>query len=433
MFGRTSHPLDPEHASELAQLMKARQNTSTGTPYLPAGYTYLGQFIDHDITFDPTSHLGPATSTQVLENFRTPGLDLDSLYGSGPVVHPFLYDWEHPQSAGARLLVGHNPAGGNEDLPRNDPGRALVGDTRNDENVIVAQLHLLFIKFHNAVLDGLDPGRPWYQRFEHTRNIVRWHYQWLVVHEFLPRILGTDLAKTLIGNGLRGGVPRFRRRWLRKRFEPYVPLEFSIGAYRFGHSLVRSHYILRRDRGPIAPPQRLFPDLQGQRPLRPELVIDWRRFFRYEQLGPPHQPQNALQIDSALSGPLFDLPDGGGSLPERTLIRAAARGVPSGQEVAARLGLKPLDAAALRLQDLPQGARQRLLAATPLWYYVLCEAEREGGDHLGPLGGRIVADVILGLLGSDKSSYVHQQNWRPSLGVWEPNEFWMTDLIEIAT
>ena len=203
-----------------------------------------------------------------------------------------------------------------------------IGDTRNDENVIVAQLHLLFIKFHNAVLDGLDdPGRPWYQRFEHARNIVRWHYQWLVVHEFLPRILGTELAKTLIGDGLRGGVPRFRRRWLRKRFEPYVPLEFSIGAYRFGHSLVRSHYILRRDRGPIAPPQRLFPDLQGQRPLRPELVIDWRRFFRYEQLGPQHQPQNALQIDSALSGPLFDLPDGGGSLPERTLIAEPRPGV----------------------------------------------------------------------------------------------------------
>ena len=433
MFGETSNPLDGGSVDELAQLMKARQNTSTGTPYIPAGYTYLGQFIDHDITFDPTSHRAPVTKADI-ENFRTPRLDLDSLYGSGPVVHPFLYDWQHEEAPGARLLVGQNAEDGNEDLPRNVPGRALVGDVRNDENAIVAQLHLLFIKFHNAVLDGLPKqNRHWQELFEEARSIVRWHYQWIVVHEFLPTVLGPQLAKELIGDRPRSGVPRIRRRWLPKRWEPYVPLEFSIGAYRFGHSLVRSHYILRRDGGTARPPLRLFPDLQGQRPLRAELVIDWRRFFRFEQLGARHEPQNGLQIDSALSGPLFDLPDGGGSLAERTLTRAAIRRVPSGQEVARRLGLKPLDAAALRLADLPPQARGRVLTATPLWYYVLCEAEREGGDHLGPLGGRVVADVILRLLGSDPTSYVHQKDWRPSLGVWEPNEFRMTDLIEVAT
>ena len=122
------------------------------------------------------------------------------------MVHPFLYDWEHPKSPGARLLVGHNAKGGNDDLPRNIPGRALIGDARNDENVIVAQIHLLFIQFHNAVLDGLGAApEHWEDRFEKARKIVRWHYQWLVVHDFLPKILGDSQMASTAGSG--GGAP----------------------------------------------------------------------------------------------------------------------------------------------------------------------------------------------------------------------------------
>ncbi len=432
MFGATKHPLDEATADTLADLMEERQNTSFATPFIPAGYTYLGQFIDHDITFDATSHRAQVEDAETVVNFRTPRLDLDSLYGSGPVVHPFLYDWKHPKNGGARLLVGYDPEQGTQDLPRNVPGRALIGDARNDENAIVAQLHLLFIKFHNAVLDGLPRQyRHWQELFEEAREIVRWHYQWIVVKEFLPKILGPEREKSLIGDGSRDGVPRFRRRWLTKRREAFVPLEFSIGAYRFGHSLVRSQYVLRRDEETPPPPLRLFPDLEGLRPLRAELVLDWTRFFRFESLGYQYQPQNGLKIDAALSGPLFNLPDGGGSLPKRTLRRAIERKVVSGQEAARSLGLKPLAARDLQLKELSTPARERLLKATPLWYYVLCEAEREGGNHLGPVGGRIVADVILGLLGSDPTSYVHDQKWRPTLGE-KPNEFWMTDLIEVA-
>jgi Animal haem peroxidase len=424
LFGKTECPLDYDTVDELAELMRARRNTSTGTPYIPAGYTYLGQFIDHDITFDASSHRTLATLPDKLENFRTPRLDLDSLYGSGPVVHPFLYDWEHPETGGARLLVGRNPVGGHPDLPRNLPGRALIGDARNDENAIVAQLHLLFINFHNAVIARLaGRHRPWEELFDEARKTVRWHYQWIVVHDFLPTILGPRLATDLVGDAARPLAAD-------ERLE-FVPLEFSVGAFRFGHSLVRSQYVLKRDAKNPPPPLRIFPDLEGLRPLSADLVLDWTRFFRFERLGYAYQPQNGMQIDSGLSGPLFALPDGGGSLAQRNLRRAARYLVPSGQEVAARLGLPPLDDAALRLDELRKPARERLLRCTPLWYYVLCEAERGGGDHLGPLGGRIVADVILRLLHSDPGSYVHQEHWRPTL-VDGKDDFSMTDLIKVA-
>ena len=426
LFAKTKHQLDDETVEELANLMRARRNTSAGTPYIPAGYTYLGQFIDHDITFDASSHRAPATAP---ENFRTPRLDLDSLYGSGPVVHPFLYDWEHPDAAGARLLLGRNPEGGHEDLPRNLPGRALIGDARNDENAIIAQLHLLFIKFHNAVLDRLpDRDRHWEELFKQAREVVRWHYQWIVRYEFLPKILGPELTERVIEEGL-------WREVVKQAPEPFVPLEFSVGAFRFGHSLVRDQYHLTRDEA--APPLRLFPDLEGLRRLDAKLVLDWTLFFRFQQLGYQYEPQNGFEIDSGLSGPLFALPDGGGSLAERNLKRANILKVPSGQEVrlalkevAEGLELKELDERALHLEGLQ--ACDRLLKATPLWYYILCEAEQEGGDHLGPLGGLLVAGVILSLLESDPTSFMAVEGWKPFLGVEDPHEFRMTDLIQVA-
>jgi Animal haem peroxidase len=421
-FGRTEHPLDDASVDALADLMRARRNTSAGTPYIPAGYTYLGQFIDHDITFDATSHRALADNPLGVENFRTPRLDLDSLYGSGPVVHPFLYDWQHPETAGARLLVGRNHDGGHEDVPRNVPGRALIGDARNDENAILVQVHLLFIKFHNAVIDGLPhPNGHWEEVFEEARRTVRWHYQWLVVHDFLPTVLGPELAQELLADA----PPDDGR--------PCVPVEFSTSAFRFGHSIIRSQYVLTRSNVTPPPPLRIFPDLNGLRPLPADLLLDWTRFFRFTQLGYQYEPQNGMRIDSSLSGPLFALPDGGGSLAHRNLRRAARLGVPSGQEVADALQLPKLDDEALRLEELPNPVRDCLLKATPLWYYILCEAESGGGDHLGPVGGRIVADVILRLLHSDPTSYVRHPDWKPTLGANAPKDFRMTDLIDVAT
>jgi heme peroxidase len=432
MFGPTKRQIDDPAIDALAELMEGRKDKSTENTWTPAGYTYLGQFVDHDITFDASSHRKPAGNPRALVNFRTPRLDLDSLYGSGPVVHPFLYDWEHTTSPGARLLVGHNAKGGNDDLPRNLPGRALIGDARNEENVITAQIHLLFIQFHNAVLDGLA-GAPkhWQDRFEDAREIVRWHYQWLVVHDFLPKILGDSQTSISAGSG---GVPRFRRWRPPDRGEPFIPVEFSAGAFRFGHTMVRREYALQRRTGPQeVPPKPLFPDLGRLAPLPPDLVIDWERFFKFDQLGYAREPQNSLQMDTALVSPLLNLPDSGGSLARRNLRRAQMLQVPSGQEVAKRLKLKSLDPEELMLDELSGPVREKLLEATPLWYYVLCEARRTGGDHgkhLGPVGGRIVSEVILGLLASDPTSYVQQPGWKPDLV--RGGDFKMTDLIEFA-
>jgi hypothetical protein len=435
MFGPTERQIDDSAIDALAELMEARKDTSTENTWIAAGYTYLGQFVDHDITFDATSHRKPAGNPRELVNFRTPRLDLDSLYGSGPVVHPFLYDWEHPKSPGARLLVGHNAKGGNDDLPRNFPGRALIGDARNDENVIVAQIHLLFIQFHNAVLDGLV-GAPehWEDRFEKAREIVRWHYQWLVVHDFLPKILGDSQTSSPAGSG---GVPKFRHRWRGPdRGEPFIPVEFSAAAFRFGHSMVRREYALQRRTGPQeAPPKPLFPDLGRLGPLPPDLVIDWERFFKFDQLGYAREPQNSLQMDTSLVSPLLNLPDLGGSLARRNLRRAQRLQVPSGQEVAKKLKLTSLDPDELMLEELSGPVKEKLLEATPLWYYILCEARMTGGGrgkHLGPVGGRIVSEVILGLLASDPTSYVVKDpGWTPDLVPGQ--DFKMTDLIEFVT
>ena len=434
MFGPTERQIDDPAIDALAELMEGRKDRSTENTWIAAGYTYLGQFVDHDITFDATSHRKPAGNPLALVNFRTPRLDLDSLYGSGPVVHPFLYDWEHPKSPGARLLVGRNAKGENDDLPRNIPGRALIGDARNDENVIVAQIHLLFIQFHNAVLDGLgDAPEHWEDRFEKAREIVRWHYQWLVVHDFLPKILGDSQTSSPAGSG---GVPKFRHRWRGPdRGEPFIPVEFSAAAFRFGHSMVRREYALQRSTGPQeAPPKPLFPNLGRLGPLPPDLVIDWERFFKFDQLGYAREPQNSLQMDTSLVSPLLNLPDLGGSLARRNLRRAQRLQVPSGQEVAKKLKLTRLDPDELMLEELSGPVKEKLLEATPLWYYILCEARMTGGKrgkHLGPVGGRIVSEVILGLLASDPTSYVAKDpGWTPDLVPGQ--DFKMTDLIEFV-
>ena len=153
---------------------------------ISAGFTYLGQFIDHDITFDPTSQLQKVNDPDALVNFRTPRLDLDSLYGAGPADQPYLYEWWTGDDRGIKLLVG------DDDLPRNDQDRALIGDPRNDENLILAQLHLLFIRFHNRVVDHVrdDRGLTGAELLAEAQRIVRWHFQWIVGHDFLRRVLG---------------------------------------------------------------------------------------------------------------------------------------------------------------------------------------------------------------------------------------------------
>jgi hypothetical protein len=429
---------DPDVLVAMAKHMLRRSGEDRHTGTILSGYTYLGQFIDHDITFDPTSNIQRRNDPLALLNFRTPRFDLDSVYGGGRADQPFLYDWSGGKDAGVRLLLDRN--GGDtlaaEDLPRNSQGRALIGDARNDENAIVAQLHLLFIRFHNKVVGLLRRDHPRWSAnavFEAAQRVVRWHYQWLVIEDFLPTVVGKATAACVRP---RAALPG----------DAVIPIEFSGAAFRFGHSLVRDSYKLQRD-GPIIP---IFPlegggeHLGGFRRLKADLTIDWQMFFAKptENL--------AMRINTALAKQLYALPPDGASLPELNLLRGRALGLPSGTDVAELLGADPLSDAELLpvaispdLAILTEGERRALLDAPPLWYYILCEAYIHGGTRepaadgtlppgggawLGPVGGRIVAEVLVGLLERDPRSYLHQQGpWTPPFG--HDGEFAMRDLV----
>jgi Animal haem peroxidase len=413
----------------LAALLATRRAGSHQIHGFPSGFTYLGQFIDHDITFDPVSELGRPGDPQRLANFRTPRFDLDSVYGLGPAVQPFLYDWD-ARPKGVKLLIGRRGAGP-RDLPRNQGGIALIGDPRNDENVITAQLHLLFLRFHNAVVGRFRAaGRDRDAVFEEAQRSVRWHYQWIVVHEFLRKVVGEEIAGRVLDEPA-GGPASARLEHYEWSGTPFIPVEFSGAAYRFGHSLVRAGYRLKKSDGAELP---LFPKLDGGRWLTAQLEIDWERFFRLGSM----EPQRALGIDTHIAAPLLEVPrHAPGSLPLRNLLRGITLQLPSGQAVADALRLPRLDEADLLLAELGDDpARAELTASTPLWYYVLCEAQQQrDGKTLGELGGTIVAEVLVGLLAADPRSYLSvDPAWRPTLGKDRDGrpDFTMADLIRIA-
>jgi hypothetical protein len=448
-FGRMFRnlpPLEPADADLAALAATMIEPTVTDdpagdTPAITAGFTYLGQFIDHDLTFDPVSQLMRQNDPDALRNFRTPRFDLDSLYGAGPSDSPFLYEAD-----GVRFVIGHNAAG-EDDLPRNQPRqpgerRALIGDPRNDENLIVSQLHLALLKFHNGVADALagQPDAPTGPAlFEAARRTVQWHYQWMVVHDFLPTVVGPavvgDVLKGdpyLVGTGGGDGtqqasVPKVDLRFFHWKNQPFMPVEFAVAAYRFGHSMIRADYELNADDQDIPifqePPDPTTGDLRGFRERPAGREIDWRRFFK---LGNQPEVQQARKIDTKLSHGLGHLPppvvaDGPVSLAERNLKRGKALALPSGQDVAAAMGIP----AGLRLTDadftaagMPAGLKATFAARTPLWYYVLAEARtKRQGRRLGPVGGRIVAEVFLGLLSGDPFSYLSvAPDWTPTAG-----------------
>jgi Animal haem peroxidase len=386
---------------------------------------------------------------------RTPRLNLECVYGTGPVGHPFLYDWESPTSPGVKLLVGHQAGTGElaaDDLPRNQQGRALVGDPRNDENLIIAQLHLLLIRFHNAVVDHLHDREHLSvaELLSESRRIVRCHYQWIVTHDFLRRLAGRATAESVLETGADGAPHKVLRKHYRWDEEPFIPVEFSGAAYRFGHSMVRKDYGINDLVGravPIFPTVGQTNNLTGFRPLPRALEIDWRRFFELGDENDPLRPQHSLRIDTAIVPALCDVPlvvvpdvanpdhENRCALPWLDLRRGGALGVPSGQNVARAMGLAPLTEAQLRLEAIEeQDARAALLTATPLWYHILCEAATtefgDSGRHLGPVGGRIVAEVLVGLVEGDRGSYISQDPaWTPELPRAMADDFTMADLV----
>jgi len=421
-------PTSQEHDQELraiADSMREAAGTGADNPTIPAGYVYLGQFIDHDVTFDPTSQLQRRNDPDGLINFRTPRFDLDSVYGSGPLDEPFQYD---PQlHDGFAFLLADR---GGPDLPRNDRNRALIGDPRNDENGIISQVHVAFLKFHNRRMDDLrDAGSTdSRERFATAQRDVQWHYQWVVAHDFLRRTIGGDLHdQLLVTTNEADGEQResVRLRYYRHKTNPYLPVEFSAAAYRFGHSQVRDEYSIN---GTFRRP--LFSvnndDFRGFQPLRPGWHASWPFFFEVDG----QAPQLSRSIDSSLAASLSTLQGGSGdevNLPLRNLRRGAALALPSGQAVARAMKVTPLADG-----DLAPAAPGR----APLWFYLLREAQvLHHGEHLGPVGGRIVGETLLGLLRADPQSYLTvEPTWTPTLPArgGDPRGFDIVDLLNYA-
>ena len=448
---RDPQPLRPDDTSlaALAKLVKESGSAASGdNAKIPSGYTYLGQFVDHDITFDPQSKLEKDNDPDALIDFRTPRFDLDCLYGSGPDDDPFMYEWSSPSNRGVKLLVGRNPTAGGafdrDDLPRNRQGRALIGDPRNDENIIVSQLQLLFIRFHNKVVDRTRKNQrlEGAALFAEAQRITRWHYQWIVVHDFLERIAGKEIARAILKPGTTAApAATTHLSFFEWQNNPFMPVEFSGAAYRYGHSQVRAGYDLNdivtgvpifvsADKpGPLD-------HLGGFRRLPAAWTIDWSLFFKLTAGG---TPQLSRKIDTSIAAPLFKLPGLPGarpSLPLLNLTRGRALGLPAGQDVAAVMGAAPLTAAQLGLSkiDLPPAARAQREAATPLWFYLLREAAVQGkGERLGMVGGRIVAEVLVGLLAGDPQSYLSRKpTWKPILPSAKKGDFTMSDLVKFA-
>src|SRR5918992_549199 len=415
----------PPPANPLAPNPNNRDN-----PDQTAGVTFLGQFLDHDMTFDPTSNLERQVDPEAVNNFRVPALELDSLYGSGRAASPHLYDQSSP--GGIKLLVD---SAAPNDLPRNSQNTALIGDPRNDENLVVSQFHRAVLGFHNKVIADLklDLGAGYTsgEVFAEAQRVVRWHYQWLVIHDFLVSTVGNELVDDVLSKG-----PRHFK-W---RNDPYIPVEFSVGAYRFGHSQVRPSYRANFGTSATDPAQQFFAmifdpaatdgndpaDLRGAR-RAPRRFIDWQTFFDFSD----GRVRRNKKLDTTLSTPLFDLmgqpPGDPVSLATRNLLRNLTMKVPSGQRVAKAMKLPVL--AASDLDDLKPF---ELSERTPLWFYVLREAEvTADGEQLGPVGGRIVAEVIIGLIKGDRQSYLRQEpDWTPTYGADE--SFMTVDLLNAA-
>jgi hypothetical protein len=439
---------------------------------LPAGFTYLGQFIDHDLTFDVTEvAFGENLTVDELRQARSPSLDLDSLYGRGPLrpgSRKFFEDDAARLKMGTTAAVGGPGPEGRDlvgfDLPRvTTPGPALIPDKRNDENLAVAQTHLAMIRFHNRVVGRLARrGVPAAELFQRARPLVVRHYQWMIRTDFLPRIVDPAIVDDVFTNG-------------RKLFEvgappaslPTMPIEFSIGAYRLGHSMIRDSYnwnrVFDNGGGTLA---FLFGfsgtsgGLGAGIRLPSNWVADFRRLYDFGEAGradlvvPPAKFNRAMRIDTRLVDALKLLPVGsfGGdqstppmqrNLAFRNLTRAKMLRLATGQQMAALLQSKGVNVTPLtnaqiltgkqgaNLDALTAAERTTLTSRTPLWFYALREAESGQTARLRGVGGRIVAETFHRAMEGSVESIVRDPAWRPSLG---PNTttFRMVDLLLFA-
>lgn len=425
----------------------------------PSIYTYLGQFIDHDITArsdrdHSTSIIGgsgglrkelrplkPADVEYTLMNGRRPTLDLDNVYGDGPSLVDSSNASAQNKTRADELFQNFrlkstllaSPSGA-ADVPRN--GRsANIADGRNDENLNISQLHAAFLAMHNRVMDNHSLSGA--SGYSEARRLMRWCYQYVVLNDYLTQVCDANVINDILVNGNRFYLP--------DRGSVYMPLEFSVAGFRFGHAMIRPTYKLNDNHDAVDIMQLLDfardarladsasdflePAGDGSYRIKSEYAI---AFSNYVSFGAGMTPANLAQkINPKLSKGLDDLPfDRGrlqnvlGNLAQRNLMRGYLLSIPTGQSVAYAMGEQPLDAEVLQdsinelannmvgVPSLKQILKDGIFKdRTPLWFYLLQEADTHtGGESLGSIGSRLVGETIVGLVSADTSSYLHYRD-----------------------
>ena len=414
---------------------------------IPSAYAHFGQFVDHDIVLmnlrgarlsDPDLAPLPPAAVADIENVRDPRLDLESVYADAPHAGGDLLRLGKVKNVGRRP---QEKEGDFFDLPRSDKSCdplhdrvPHIGERRNNETTIIGQMHVAFLRAHNSVVRA---------GYEHcaARSLLRHYYQSVIVHDFLPRVADPAVVAEMLAEPWAHFNP--------DQGESFMPLEFSAAAFRFGHSMVRNSYRLS-DVRPSESLLKLFSVL-GRYPRMPDnWIIQWENFL-------DGGPNRARFIDTRLAQGLFTVPglQRGDEirLPVRTLLRGYQLSLPTGQAVARALGLKPaevlteseIEAVAGRVPGGAQlevvreertadnGSKWKLSTRTPLWFYILAEAEhsRHGlgrGHHLGPVGSRLVAGVLVALVRASKNSILKVPGWPPAR---DPG-FKLSDLLRLA-
>lgn len=460
----------PANLARLGQTMiDSEGNDATGDSNIPAIFTYFGQFVDHDITLELASadlktlidpNLTPIPLNDIrhkIRNARTATLDLDSVYD---LPAPRVGD---KMEIGKVSLVPNNTQlpfkrppkkSDSNDHPRDPRSNdeqtdraARIGDPRNDENTIVAQLHLAFLLAHNTLIDKK-------YTFTDARRLLRQHYQHIVIYDFLMAIADKKIVNNILKKG---------NQFYDAMAEPFfMPLEFAVAAYRFGHTMVRLDYDFNLNFNTSKRPNTVpatvdllfvFTALSGQLgdfdTLPENWIIEWENFISKNK-----KQNRARLLDTKLVNPLFklktlkgDLEQGlGAMLAVRNLLRGYLLRMPTGQAVAQALKLKPLTATQIEAVaskvKAPTGSKESQVDVlrdtgfskrTPLWYYILAEAKHYGkGQHLGPVGSTIIAEVLIGLIRRSEDSILRTKNWKPTLPGEKKGKFTLGDLLRLS-
>lgn len=426
-------PPEPDMAERLIALGNSMgEPLQNGVPdpgfdsTIPSAYTYLGQFITHDISLDgvtkkiPVNNDSlPLTESEIkatLKNGRTAKLDLDSVYG--PIIDPTgcsLVPRKDEEFLVARAYPSRIDG---TDLPRNSDKTcsARIGDPRNDENLITSQLHLAFLRAHNNLVRRGNS-------FADAQRLLRYHYQWLVTHDFLDNIADRTVVEE-VRNGKTKVYPSDRG--------IFMPLEFSVAAFRFGHSMVRSGYNYNASFKHATLEQLILPGALGNYfQILQDWIISWKNFVE--------GPNFARRIDTRLVDPLSRLLDRAGTplpgLAALDLVRGYILRLPTGQAVAKKLGLPTMSKADFEKvaanEEQMQILQSGLVNHTPLWFYILAEAARfQEGQRLGPVGSTLVAGVLIGLVRESNDSYMRDPDFSPTLG--QNGGFDLADLFQLA-